>query len=169
MSLFLNCASAVIGIAAKAAYLLFTICGSMDHGLPHGFWHQYRPRSGLPVAVGPRAQTRPSDAAGIMDITMASGRSIDHRHSRGLRRQHGPQTSTQTQSQYDHGPKHGPLWQYCLGHHHSHGWQPRPLRSIWSPGASQVQTSPGTRVALQAAHINVAHSSCTTHGHQHKP
>lgn len=38
MTLFLNSESAVIDTTAKEASSPFTVSGSMDHGLPHGFW-----------------------------------------------------------------------------------------------------------------------------------
>lgn len=79
MSLFLNCASAIIDVTAKVAYVLFMSCGNVDHRLPLGLWHPHIPRTGLPVAVGPWTQMRSSDATGIMD-NMALGRSMDHRH-----------------------------------------------------------------------------------------
>ena len=79
MSLFLNCASSVINITAKVAYWLFTVLGTVNHGPPHDFWRQHRKQRGLPIATGPQIQIRPSDTARIIDISMASGHSIDHR------------------------------------------------------------------------------------------
>jgi hypothetical protein len=60
-------------ITAEVAYLLFMDHRSMDHGLPHGVWHQHRPQTGLAVAIGLWTQIRPSNAPGIMDMNMASG------------------------------------------------------------------------------------------------
>lgn len=41
MSVPLNCLSAVIDITASVVYLLFMVCGIMDHGFPHdGFLHR---------------------------------------------------------------------------------------------------------------------------------
>lgn len=48
-----NCLSAVIDRTASVVYLLFMVCGSMDHGFPHdGFWHQHRSWAKLLVVVG---------------------------------------------------------------------------------------------------------------------
>jgi hypothetical protein len=43
ISLFLNCASAVIDITVKVAHLLYMDSGSMDYGLPRDFWCHHRP------------------------------------------------------------------------------------------------------------------------------
>ena len=84
ISLFLNCASAVIDITVKVAHLLYMDSGSMDYGLLHVLCHQHRPGTGLPVVLGLWTQTGPSNAAGIMDINMDSGHSTDHGHPLGL-------------------------------------------------------------------------------------
>lgn len=43
----------------------------MASGLPHGFWHQHRPGTGLSVTVEPQTHVRPSVAAEIIDISVA--------------------------------------------------------------------------------------------------
>lgn len=47
------CESEVINATVKVASLPFTVSESRDHGLPHGFWQQHKPRmpTWSPVAV----------------------------------------------------------------------------------------------------------------------
>ena len=128
MSHFLNESSA-IDTTERVAFLPFTVNGSRDHGLPHGFWQWH----------GPQTSTQSPVAVQTPDINMTLCHSIGygHHHSpasstgqghqRGCRCQHGPPTSTwpqvtaQTmghrhqhnpQLQQDHGSRPGPQqWQ----------------------------------------------------------
>lgn len=76
----------------KSSLLLITVSGRMEHGPPQGMRKPW---------IWPWAQTRPSEAAPILDINMASGGSLGHphQHSPLLRHSLGtpiwPQAATQ--------------------------------------------------------------------------
>jgi hypothetical protein len=84
VSLILNWESVVIDPTSKEASLPFAVNGSMDHGIPHGFWWQHlwscsmdhRPQHGL------LWQSRP------MDINTVLGHSPDHGYLHGPQLQH---------------------------------------------------------------------------------
>lgn len=70
LSLCLNCESAVIVITAKVASLMVIESGSMDNGLPYGFWPQQ----------GPQTSTWPLASTYVRDLRMVSSNSTDHEH-----------------------------------------------------------------------------------------
>lgn len=128
----------VINTTAKEAFLPFTVSGSVDHGLPHGFWQQHRSQTSM----------WPLTAAWPMDINIASGGSTDHRHpccpwlqqdhghQHGLRWQHRPHTSTWpsvttqttvTNMAQEGNTSHGHQRDLRGQHRHPH----RPLASMW--------------------------------------
>lgn len=96
MSLFLNCASAVIDITAKVAYLLFSVRGSTLYGFWRFTWFLASAQgtnsaTGLRAAIRPQILTKASDADGVMDLNRASGCNIDHRNLPDLQGQRRPE------------------------------------------------------------------------------
>lgn len=128
MSLFLNYASTAIEITAKAASLLFTVSGNMDHGPRHGFldrkpmaavggWTLSRPSK----ATQTPEITRASMAAQATHISMAPGSPTAHRHQHGgrlLQKAQEPDTTLDTR------------------HSTRHSASARPLISPWPPRGS---------------------------------
>ena len=90
MSLFLNYASAIIDITLKVS-LLFTVSGSMNHGLLLCVQRWHMPHA----AVGPLTQTTPLEAAQTINITVAAGFDAGYSH------QYIPCSSS------GHGPQRG--------------------------------------------------------------
>lgn len=77
----------------KLPSLPFIVSGSMDHGLPCGFWWQHRQRTSIWRQHRPWPSTWPL-VTWTMDIHKASGCSTDHGHHHDHQQQHWPQIPT---------------------------------------------------------------------------
>ena len=116
------------------------------------------------VVVKSWAQIRPSGAAGIVGISMASSHSISHLTCSGHRHKHSHSHSKTMDLDMALYINTDPGITMALG------GQLRPLRSIWLlVAAHSSQTSTWLPAAAQTMDIHMTLGGSMGHGHQHSP